>query len=300
MTSKYCPTAPIRAIMGERRESGKAGETREGAMAKAKSAVKTRGNRSSKNVRAAIVTGGASGIGLACAEALLAARWQVGILDRDEKSLERARERFRGERAVRIGELDVTDEPAAIAAVNAMAQAFGRLDGVLNSAGIGADVHVLDTPVDLFRKILDINVTGTFIVGRAAARIMKEKGGGAIVNVGSIAGVRGSKGRVAYGASKGAVHTLTKVMAVDLARFNIRVNAIAPGPVETPLVKAVHTPEVRRAWIQTVPMRRYAAPEEMTGTVLFLLDPAQSGYLTGEIIAIDGGFRGAGMMLMEE
>ena len=104
---------------------------------------------------------------------------------------------------------------------------------------------------------------------------------------------------MAYGASKGAVHTLTQVMAVDLARFNIRVNAIAPGPVETPLVKAVHTPETRRGWLQTVPMRRYATPEEMTGTVLFLLDPAQSGYLTGEIIAIDGGFRGAGMMLVE-
>jgi NAD(P)-dependent dehydrogenase (short-subunit alcohol dehydrogenase family) len=269
-------------------------------MAKAKSSAKTGAKRRSAAGRAAIVTGGASGIGLACAEALLGAGWKVGILDRDEKALERAREKFHDNRAVRIAALDVTDEPAAIAAVDAMAQAFGRLDGVLNSAGIGADVPVLDTPVDLFRKILDINVTGTFIVGRAAARIMKDNGGGAIVNVGSIAGVRGSKGRVAYGASKGAVHTLTQVMAVDLARFNIRVNAIAPGPVETPLVKAVHTREVRRAWIQTVPMRRYAAPEEMAGTVLFLLDPAQSGYLTGEIIAVDGGFRGAGMMLIEE
>ena len=269
-------------------------------MAKVKSSAKTRAKRGSASGRAAIVTGGASGIGFACAKALLAAGWKVGILDRDEKALDRARERLRGERAVRIGVLDVTDEPAAIAAINGMAQAFGRLDGVLNSAGIGTDVHVLDTPVDLFRKILDINVTGTFIVGRAAARIMRKKGGGAIVNVGSIAGVRGSKGRVAYGASKGAVHNLTKVMAVDLARFNIRVNAIAPGPVETPLVKAVHTPQVRRAWIQTVPMRRYAAPEEMTGTVLFLLDPAQSGYLTGEIIAVDGGFRGAGIMLIED
>src|SRR5262249_24117394 len=255
-----------------------------------------RAKRGSVSGRAAIVTGGASGIGLACAEALLNAGWKVGILDRDEKALERARKRFRNNRAVRIGQLDVTDEPPAIAPSDAMADAFGRLDGVLNSAGIGADAHVLDTPVDLFRKILDINVTGTFIVGRAAARIMKEKGRGAIVNVGSIAGVRGSKGRVAYGASKGAVHTLTKVMAVDLARFNIRVNAIAPGPVETPLVKAVHTPATRRGWIQHVPMRRYATPDEMTGTVLFLLDPAQSGYLTGEIIAIDGGFRGAGMM----
>jgi NAD(P)-dependent dehydrogenase (short-subunit alcohol dehydrogenase family) len=163
-------------------------------MAKAKSSARTGAKPGSTAGRAAIVTGGASGIGLACVEALLAAGWRVGILDRDEKALERARNKFRNNRAVRIGQLDVTDEPAAVAAVNGMAQAFGRLDGLLNSAGIGADVHVLDTPVDLFRKVLDINVTGTFIVGRAAARIMKEKGGGAIVNVGSIAGVRGSKG----------------------------------------------------------------------------------------------------------
>jgi NAD(P)-dependent dehydrogenase (short-subunit alcohol dehydrogenase family) len=268
-------------------------------MAKARRLKKVPAKRRSAQ-RAAIVTGGASGIGLACVEALLRAGWQVGILDRDEAALEKARKRFRNERTVRFAALDVTDERAAVAAVNAMAKAFGRLDGVLNSAGIGADVHVLDTPVELFRKIIDINVTGTFIVGRAAARIMKDQGGGAIVNVGSIAGVRGSKGRAAYGASKGAVATLTKVMAVDLARFNIRVNAIAPGPVATPLVKAVHTPDVRRAWIHHVPMRRYAAPEEMAGTVLFLLDPAQSGYLTGEIIAVDGGFRGAGMMPIEE
>src|SRR5262249_12601209 len=195
----FLQLAPIRVIMGKRLERGKGqGEARERAMAKAKSAANAKVKRGGTSGRAAIVTGGASGIGLACVEALLNAGWQVGVLDRDEKSLERARERFRGQRRVRIGQLDVTDEAAAVAAVNDMAKAFGRLDGVLNSAGIGADVHVLDTPVDLFRRILDINVTGTFIVGRAAARIMKEKSGGAIVNVGSIAGVRGSKGRVAY------------------------------------------------------------------------------------------------------
>jgi NAD(P)-dependent dehydrogenase (short-subunit alcohol dehydrogenase family) len=287
--------------MGKPRESGKGRRwLKEGCMAATKPAAKAAAKRGSTSKRAAIVTGGASGIGLACVEALVGSGWQVGILDRDEAALERARKRFRDEHAVRIAALDVTDEPAATVAIGAMVKAFGRLDGVLNSAGISADVHVLDTPVELFRKVIDINVTGTFIVGRAAARIMKDRGGGAIVNVGSIAGVRGSKGRVAYGASKGAVATLTKVMAVDLARFNIRVNAIAPGPVETPLVQSIHTPETRRGWIHHVPMRRYAAPEEMTGTVLFLLDPAQSGYLTGEIIAIDGGFRGAGMMLIEE
>jgi len=129
---------------------------------------------------------------------------------------------------------------------------------------------------------------------------MKEFGGGSIVNIASIAGLRGSKGRAAYGSSKGAVAILTQVMAVDLARFNIRVNAIAPGPVETPLVAAVHTPETRRAYHHHTPMRRYGTPDEMAGTVLFLLDPAASSYITGAIIPVDGGFAAAGLMLIEE
>src|SRR5262249_36105295 len=104
----------------------------------------------------------------------------------------------------------------------------------------------------------------------------------------------------AYGASKGAVHTLTQAMAVDLARFGIRVNAVAPGPVETPLVETVHTPAVRRAWRHHVPMRRYGTPQEIAGTVLFLFERAPSGDRTGESIAVDGGFRGAGLMLIED
>ena len=247
--------------------------------------------------RMVVVTGGASGIGLACAERLIDEGWCVGLLDRDEAALERVRTRFDGVGQLRLGSLDVTDEPAVEAAVQAMHNAFGRIDGLINSAGIGLDIHVLDTPIALFRKVVDINLTGTFIVGRAVARIMKEQGGGSIVNIASIAGLRGSKGRAAYGASKGGVVILTQVMAVDLAPFGIRVNAIAPGPVETPLVEALHSPEVRRAWIRHVPMRRYARPEEIAGTAQFLLDETSSGYLTGEIIAVDGGFRGAGMMM---
>jgi NAD(P)-dependent dehydrogenase (short-subunit alcohol dehydrogenase family) len=252
-----------------------------------------------ERARAAIVTGGASGIGLACVERLLAAGWQVGILDRDAAALARVRERFAHEPRVRVAELDVTDEPAAVQVIGAMASAFGRLDGVVNSAGIGADAHVLDTPVALFRKILDVNVIGTFIVGRAAARLMRETGG-AIVNIASISGLRGSKGRAAYGASKGAVVTLTQVMAVDLAHFGIRVNAVAPGPVDTPMVETVHTPATRRAYRHHVPLRRYARADEIAAAVCFLLDETTASYVTGEIIAVDGGFRGAGMMEIEE
>jgi NAD(P)-dependent dehydrogenase (short-subunit alcohol dehydrogenase family) len=250
-----------------------------------------------ESARAAIVTGGASGIGLATVERLIAAGWRVGALDRDTAALAKLRGAHRD--AVRTGTLDVTDEGAADAAVNEMAAAFGRLDGVVNSAGIGLDKPALDTSVAEFRKVLDINVTGTFIVSRAAARLMKEQKSGAIVNLASIAGMRGSKGRVAYGASKGAVINLTQVMAVDLARYGIRVNAVAPGPVDTPLVQAIHTPAVRRAYLHHTPMRRYASADEIAAAIVFLLDGAQSSYITGAILPVDGGFAGAGMMEIE-
>ena len=252
----------------------------------------------SNGQRAAIVTGGASGIGLATVERLLGGGWRVGALDRDEAALKRLADSHKG-KPLRTAKLDVTDEPAAEATVKGIAQAFGRLDGVVNSAGIGLDSPVLDTTVEQFRKVLDINVTGTFIVGRAAARIMKQQGSGAIVNIASIAGMRGSKGRAAYGASKGAVATLTQVMAVDLARHGIRVNAVAPGPVDTPLVQAIHTPQVRRAYLHHTPMRRYATADEIASAILFLLDGAQSSYVTGTILPVDGGFSGAGMMEIE-
>ena len=252
----------------------------------------------SSEVRAAIVTGGASGIGRACVERLLAAGWRVTILDLDAAALHRVRAQLGDRAAVRVAGLDVTDEPAAVAAIDDAVAAFGRLDGVVNSAGIAADLHVLDTPVELFRKILDVNLTGTFIVGRAAARAMRQSGG-AIVNIASISGLRGSKGRAAYGASKGAVVTLTQVMAVDLAPFGIRVNAVAPGPVDTPLVETVHTPEVRRAYRHHVPLRRYATADEIAAAVCFLLDGSAASYITGEILAVDGGFNAAGLMLIE-
>jgi NAD(P)-dependent dehydrogenase (short-subunit alcohol dehydrogenase family) len=197
---------------------------------------------------------------------------------------------------VLLAPLDVTDETAAVRVIAQVMEALGGLDGVVNSAGIAADVHTLDTPVDLFRKILDVNVVGTFIVARAAARLMKDRGGGAIVNLASVSGVRGSKGRSAYGSSKGAVCVLTQVMANDLARFGIRVNAVAPGPVDTPMVEAVHTPKDRALWSRHLPMRRYGKPEEIASVIEFLLDGTKSGYVTGEIVAVDGGFRGAGII----
>jgi NAD(P)-dependent dehydrogenase (short-subunit alcohol dehydrogenase family) len=244
----------------------------------------------------ALVTGGASGIGLATVHQLLDAGWRVAAVDRDDKALAGLSRQLGKPSRVFTSGLDVTDEAAAEKVVAMAAEALGGLDGVVNSAGIAADIPALDTPVDLFRKILDVNVVGTFIVARAAARIMKDAGGGAIVNISSISGLRGSKGRSAYGASKGAIVVLTQVLANDLARFQIRVNAVAPGPVDTPMVQAMHSPGDRALWTRYLPLRRYGRPEEIASVIEFLLDGTKSSYMTGEIVAVDGGFRGAGIM----
>ena len=249
--------------------------------------------------RVALVTGGVSGIGLATVRRLLAAGWKVAAVDRDETALAALRQEL-GDRAdVFVAPLDVTDEGAVEKMVGQAAQALGGLDGVVNSAGIAADIPALDTPVDLFRKILDVNVVGTFLVARTAGRLMKDTGGGAIVNISSISGVRGSKGRSAYGASKGAVIVLTQVLANDLGRYNIRVNAVAPGPVDTPMVQAIHSPGDRELWTRYLPLRRYGKPDEIASAIEFLLDGTKSSFVTGEIIAVDGGFRGTGVMVDE-
>ena len=247
--------------------------------------------------RVAIITGAASGIGQATAQLLLESGWKVALFDSNETALTTVTTALGQSKSVYAARLNVTDESAVEKAVAEAAEALGGVQGVVNSAGIAADKHVFDTSAELFRKILDVNVVGTFLVGKAAARIMRHSGGGSIVNIASISGIRGSKGRSAYGASKGAVINLTKVMANDLAPFNIRVNAIAPGPVETAMVKDLHTDDERKMYDRFVPMRRYAEPVEIANAIEFLLDERRSSYITAEILAVDGGFRGAGAML---
>jgi NAD(P)-dependent dehydrogenase (short-subunit alcohol dehydrogenase family) len=252
-------------------------------------------------MRTAIVTGGASGIGLATTRLLLEEGWRVVAADRNPTALGDARGKLSAAAdQLRLVELDVTSEEAVDTLVSDTASLFGPIGGVVNSAGFGRDVPFFDTTPDLFRQIHEVNVIGAFLVSRAAALAMRETGGGAIVNIASVSGMVGNIGRTAYGASKGAVIAMTQVMAVELAPHAIRVNTVAPGPIETPLVAAVHTPEIREGWHRTVPMRRYGMPEEIASTISFLLDDRRASYVTGQTLAVDGGFVASGLLAPEE
>ncbi len=241
-----------------------------------------------------LVTGGASGIGRAVVEAVLAEGWRAVALDLPGPTLEATRAALDPTR-LRCTAIDVTDEAAVTAEVAAVERDFGPIAGLVNSAGIARDVAMLETDAALFRRTLEVNVIGSFLVAREAARVMRGRGG-AIVNIGSVSGIQGNEGRVAYGASKGAVITMSRVMAVELAPLGIRVNVIAPGPIETPLVAQVHTEAVRATWLASVPMRRYGTPADIAAAAIFLLDGAKSGYVTGHTLCVDGGFSIAGLM----
>lgn len=252
--------------------------------------------------RTAVVTGAASGIGLAIAEHLIGEGWRVAAVDRDAAGLSGLAARHPDPARLLALPLDITDEGAVEAAMTTATDALGPVTGVVNAAGIAADIPALDTPVALYRKILDVNVIGSFIVARAAARRMvaRAKAGepsGAIVTIASVSGLRGGKGRIAYGSSKAAVILQTQVLANDLAPYGIRCNAIAPGPIETPLIKAMHTAEDRATWSRFVPMNRYGRPEDIAHAAAFLLDETRAAFITGEVLAVDGGFAGAGIIV---
>ncbi|MGK9199048.1 SDR family oxidoreductase [Sinorhizobium meliloti] len=246
-------------------------------------------------MKSVLVTGGASGIGLEIARLLNDRGWRVYLVDRNADALADACRAIPIDPAQAIA-CSVTDEKEVASAIETAA-ARAPLRAVINSAGIAIDRPAVETSVDDFRRILDVNLTGTFIVCREAARHwLTTATPGAIVNISSVSGLVGNKGRAAYGASKGAVNLLTYILATELGQDGIRVNAIAPGAIDTPLSRAVHTDDVRAQWHERIPQRRYGSSGEIAASAAFLISE-EASYINGQVLAVDGGFVNAGLAL---
>jgi NAD(P)-dependent dehydrogenase (short-subunit alcohol dehydrogenase family) len=242
----------------------------------------------------AIITGGASGIGLATARLLLQRGWRAAIIDSNRKALEEARGSLSGrDSELLVVEANLAIEDGVDSAVRQSIQTFGGLDAVVNSAGIQRYGNAEETSPALWREVLDVNLTAAFLVSRAAIPHMRKNSGGSIVNVGSVQSHVSQRGAVAYVTSKHAIVGLTRSMAVDYAAENIRVNCVCPGTVDTPMFRwsasLDRDPDaVVKACESMHPAGRIAQPEEVAEVIVFLLSNAAS-FVTGTTIDIDGG-----------
>ena len=246
--------------------------------------------------KVALVTGAARGIGLAAAKRFLADGWSVALLDIDGETLARTHAALSPSNNVIAICCDVADVAGVIGAVGHVAETFGRLDALVNNAGIAIFKPILELTYEDWSRVLAVNLTGPFLCVQAAAPLMRDSGGGAIVNITSISGLRASTLRTAYGTSKAGLAHLTQQQAVELASLGIRVNAVAPGPVDTAMAKAVHTPEIRAAYHDAIPLNRYGLEQELAEMIFFLCGDRAS-YITGQTIAVDGGFEATGIGL---
>ena len=240
--------------------------------------------------RVAVVTGGASGMGEATARLLAGSGAVVTVVDLDADGAERVSDGCGG-RAV-VG--DVSDPVFCSQTIDGVVDANGRIDVLVNAAGIVLRADAVGTDDDQWRRMMAVNVDGVFFMSRAAVRHMVDRRSGSIINFGSIWGDVGAVGVVAYCAGKGAVHQITRAMALDYAADGIRINAVAPGEVNTPMLSAgrpapLTAEDLQRLADDTIPMGRLAEPEEVARVVAFLVSDDAS-YMTGSIVTVDAGY----------
>ncbi|MEV6630246.1 glucose 1-dehydrogenase [Actinoplanes sp. NPDC051470] len=239
----------------------------------------------------ALVTGGNRGLGYAFTRALADCGASVAFVGRNAGANQEAVERLAGDGLHVHGiSADLTRDDEVERGVDAAADLLGGLDIVVNNAGACFHNPAVEATDDEWQQVFDLNVRAVWKVSLAAGRHLRAGGGGSIVNIGSISGliVNRPQAQAPYNASKAAVHQLTKSLAAEWAPDHIRVNAVAPGYVKTEMAP-VDRPELRRMWIEDAPQQRYAMPEEIAPTVVYLCSPA-AAFVTGSVLVIDGGY----------
>ncbi len=242
--------------------------------------------------KAAIITGGSKGLGLAMAEAIASAGGKVMLVSRTQHECDEAATKIRelyGTEAIGFG-TDVTSQKGTEAMAQACVEAFGSIDVLINSAGINIRGAIDELSHDDFKKVMDINVTGTWLASRAVVPQMKKQKSGKIINLASTLGVVGLANRTPYTASKGAIVNMTKALALEMAPFNINVNAICPGPFLTEMnVPIAGTVESNKFIVGATALARWGELEEIQGAALLLASSA-SNYMVGTIMPVDGGW----------
>jgi len=239
--------------------------------------------------KTALVTGAARGIGRAIALELARGGASVALNDVNEAAAAEAIELAQkaGSPKARFYKFDVADPAACESAVESVVAEFGGLHILVNNAGISLDALLLRFKDEDWRKTLDINITGAFNLMRSAARPLIKAKGGAIVNIASVVGEMGNSGQAAYSASKGALIALTKTVARELASRNVRVNAVAPGFIDTPMTQAL--PEAAKTKLfEAIPLARLGTPQDIADCVAWLSSDKAS-YVTGAVIRVNGG-----------
>ena len=243
----------------------------------------------------AIITGGGRGIGRTTALAMAKAGANLVIIDLDGDKAQETKALISeiGTSAHTIT-ADVSDQNAVENAFkNALDFFDGNLDILVANAGVPHHCAFLEIPLNEWERIIKNNLTSTFLCGQKAAQIMTNRKYGRIIMLGSISGQRGSFGRAAYGTSKAGIMQLTRVMAVELAPYNITVNAIAPGPIDTGITK--FGPSQEKEYLARIPSKKFGKAEDVALAAIFLADE-RSGFITGSVINVDGGFNAAGLM----
>lgn len=238
--------------------------------------------------KVSIVTGAGRGIGRCIAETLAAAGSNVVVMDVNEDDIREAVEALKTKGVKAEGmKVDVSNPDEVNAAVEKVLEAFERIDVLVNNAGITRDNLLLRMSDDEWDAVIAVNLKGTFNMTRAVGRVMLSQRSGSIVNIASVSGVAGNAGQANYSASKAGVIGLTKTSARELARRNIRVNAVAPGFIQTKMTDVLPEPVKDKAR-QSTPMNRFGQPDDVADTVLFLASD-RSGFITGQVLNVDGG-----------